>query len=495
MTRLLASFAVFALVACSTAHAPAHVAAPREIPITSKSPEAIEYFKKARDLADNIRYPEATAEYNRALAVDPDFVLALAQRGTITPGPRGLNDLEQANAKAAAARSKTPPLSKAEALFVEASLASRRGELAKSEALFKQLTEAAPGDWRAFMAYAQTLQAENKFSENIDALNKAIALNPNVGPLYNQLGYAHLVQGETGPAVDALKRYASMSPTEPNPHDSLAEALMAAGDLVQAEAEFKRAFELSPKFDIALQGVAYTKFYRGDWAGGKEALAEGRKAASRPADRAQADILGAYALAAEGKAADGVKQINTLMTSPDASVVDMAFVPVYRAMTALEASRTKDVFTEADKAFTSGSSGKLPPGESANLRRWALTIRAAAEGLTHDVAGAEKTAAALQQEASARTDDPAAQSSVHFAQGMLAVAKKDMKDARSHFDQCVTADAYCHWQSFVASRKAGDKAGADASRARLTKMYLRDPIYLYARSSVDRQMPTPKQTN
>jgi Flp pilus assembly protein TadD len=381
----------------------------------------------------------------------------------------------------------------AERLLVEAVLAARRGESAKSEALYRQLIDAAPADWRPHQALAQQLTFQDKYKETVDELNKAIAINPEAGPVYNALGYAHFNEGQTGPAIEALKKYASLKPTEPNPHDSLGEALMAAGDFEQAEAEFKKALELSPQFDVAWQGIAYTKFFRRDWAGGKEALAEGRKAATRPSDRAQHDIVMALASLAEGKSADGLKQINALQTSADATTVDQAFVPAYRAMLAVESSKKTDALADVDRALALGTSGKLPPGASATLRRSALSIRSAAEGLSADAAGAEKTVAALQKEASARPEDPNLQSAVHFAQGMLAVAQKDLKGARAHFDQCAASDTYCHWQAFNASRKAGDRAGADASRVRLARMYLRDPVYLYARSSVDRV--TPKSSN
>src|SRR5205823_5813956 len=101
-------------------------------------------------------------------------------------------------------------------------------------------------------------------------------------------------------------------------------------------------------------------------------------------------------------------------------------------------------------------------------------------------AGAEKTVAALQKEAAVRPDDPNVKSAVHFAQGMLAAAQKDTNAARMHFDMCSQRDFPCHWQAFELSRKSGDKAGADASLARLTKIYVRDPLYLYARSMVTR---------
>ena len=76
-------------------------AAAQEIPITSKSPEAIEHFKKGRALTENVRNAEAVEEFNQALKLDPDFVSARAYLGIATFGGAGLKELEQANASAA----------------------------------------------------------------------------------------------------------------------------------------------------------------------------------------------------------------------------------------------------------------------------------------------------------------------------------------------------------------------------------------------------------
>ena len=145
------------------------------------------------------------------------------------------------------------------------------------------------------------------------------------------------------------------------------------------------------------------------------------------------------------------------------------------------------------KAIERAKSGNLPPFAATNLERWGLTIHAAAAGLSGDATAAQKDVEAMQSAASARPDDPLLQSAVHFAQGMEAAAKKDLKTARMHFERCSDADTYCHWQAIAISQKANDRAGADASRGRLARLYVRDPIYLYARSVVNRTAA--KQTN
>src|SRR3954468_1669694 len=124
MKRLLALIAALSLSACSaSAPEPPKPAAPAEVPVTSKSHEAIDHFKKGRELSDNLRAPEAVQELDQALKLDPDFALALAYKGRSTPGPEGAAALDQANAKAAS-------LPNEEKLFLSAMLATRRAEFA-----------------------------------------------------------------------------------------------------------------------------------------------------------------------------------------------------------------------------------------------------------------------------------------------------------------------------------------------------------------------------
>ena len=149
--------------------------------------------------------------------------------------------------------------------------------------------------------------------------------------------------------------------------------------------------------------------------------------------------------------------------------------------------RYREAIAEAAKAVQAADGGQLPPGAALNVRNVALDVTSAAQGRMGDAAGAEKTVALLQTQASARPDDPFAGTTLHFAQGMLAVAQKDMKTARTHFEMCLEQDFACHWQALEVSRKAGDKAGADAFLARLTKLYVRDPLYVYARAMATRR--------
>ena len=81
-------------------------------------------------------------------------------------------------------------------------------------------------------------------------------------------------------AIAAFQEYVRILPQEPNPQDSLGEALLAAGRFKEAEAAFQKALDLSPQFWPGHQGIAYARLYAGDWKGGREAFAQAR--ASQP---------------------------------------------------------------------------------------------------------------------------------------------------------------------------------------------------------------------
>src|SRR5690242_13963205 len=64
---------------------------PREISVTSKSPEAVKAFKEARALLEGARIPEGLEAMRKALKLDEGFPLALAYVGFFTPSEEGVS--------------------------------------------------------------------------------------------------------------------------------------------------------------------------------------------------------------------------------------------------------------------------------------------------------------------------------------------------------------------------------------------------------------------
>jgi len=328
------------------------------------------------------------------------------------------------------------------------------------------------------------LFGNRQYAEAAAEFQQATDLNPQAGPAWNMLGYANLRQGNFDRSVEAFKRYTSAAPQEPNAQDSLGEALMAGGQLGEAEAAFRKAADLSPRFWNAWEGVAYTKFFAGDWTGGRDGVTKARAAAERRVDQITAEELFAWGALAQGKVPDALKSFDAAEKVADAQPTDVVLIPIHRAIALVDARRYRDALSQLSAPLQLADSGSLPPDATANVRRQALEVRVVAESRMGDAAAAQKSVAALEQEAAARLDDPALQSTLHFARGMAALAQRDLVAARGHFAQCATEDTYCRWQEMLAAEKAGDKTAAATARDAILRVYVRDPIYLYVRSRV-----------
>ncbi|KAA0253783.1 MAG: alpha/beta fold hydrolase [Acidobacteria bacterium] len=71
----------------------------------------------------------------------------------------------------------------------------------------------------------------------------------------NRRGYERLAGGATEEAVALFRLNAEAFPASPNTHDSLAEALLAAGDRAGAVAEYRKALEVDPSFESAQKAL------------------------------------------------------------------------------------------------------------------------------------------------------------------------------------------------------------------------------------------------
>ena len=470
---------VFAVSACSDSTpqpdaSSATEAADAMIPITSTSPEAVEHLKRGEALLVNLRTAEAEAEFAEALKLDSGFVLAHAYHGQATPGPDGLREVESA-ANAASS------LPEAERTLVQGLLAARQGESAQAREAYTRLTESMPNDWRGHYLLGTQLLGDEDYAAAMPPLRKAVELDPAAGGANNMLGYAALRQGDTEAAISAFTDYAKALPQEPNPQDSLGEGMLAAGRFDDAEAAFRKALELSPQFSVAWQGIAYAKYFAGDVDAARDALVKEKAAATRPIDKLGADELRAVMMIAQGNTTEGLSLYGDLEKMNDAMPA-VAFAPVHRAAILVDLGRPREAMPIVAAALKRAESGDLPEGLSRNLHQQALRVRVAAEASANNAGAAEQTAMALQQLANERKEDVNAQSAMHYGLGMAAAAKRDYPAARAHLERCLTQDAECRRHIVTAAQRAGDTPGADAARAAILKLYVRDPVHLWVRS-------------
>jgi hypothetical protein len=172
------------------------------------------------------------------------------------------------------------------------------------------------------------------------------------------------------------------------------------------------------------------------------------------------------------------------------AIPGVAFMPVHRAAILVDLGRSREAMPLIAAALKRADSGELPPGPSRNLRGQALRARVAAEVSMNNANAAAQTAMLLEQHANERKDDVVAQSAMHYGLGMASMGERDFTGARAHFEQCLKRDPDCRRQIVAAAQKANDKPAAEAARAAILKLYVRDPVHLWVRSRLQSKAVT-----
>lgn len=115
---------------------------------------------------------------------------------------------------------------------------------------------------------------EGRAKDAIIGLNKAIALDPNAGHLYNALGVAYEKEKDNDRAMDAFKRASELAPQWSFPRLHLAIQHYTRGKLDRAEDEFEAAVKLDPRDPFARWWVARLYRERGDYQKAEKAALE-----------------------------------------------------------------------------------------------------------------------------------------------------------------------------------------------------------------------------
>jgi tetratricopeptide (TPR) repeat protein len=100
-------------------------------------------------------------------------------------------------------------------------------------------------------------------------------------------------------AIPYLKRYIEAEPTDPNPHDSLAEILQKAGRLEESLAEYREALKLDPKFYSSQKAIGDDYALLGDQERARQEYAKALPLALTPQDRLDCQIQYAITYARE----------------------------------------------------------------------------------------------------------------------------------------------------------------------------------------------------
>jgi adenylate cyclase len=221
------------------------------------NPDALDYLLRGRAAnakpPSRDRYSEAIGLFERALALDPQFVEAQS-RLAISLSARVLDNMTNSAAT---------DIARAEMLAEQALAASPRSSLAhfaKGQVLRMQrrYEEAIPEyetvlavnrNWVAALRHiSQCKLFSGSIEETIPLVEQAIRFSPRdpeLGLFFSLIGQVHLLQSRTDEAILWLEKGRNAAPAHPNIRASIASAYALKGETARATAELGEARRLS----------------------------------------------------------------------------------------------------------------------------------------------------------------------------------------------------------------------------------------------------------
>jgi tetratricopeptide (TPR) repeat protein len=451
------------------------------ISVTTTSPEAAADYVEAFDQVFAGHADLARTAAKRALSRDPNLLLAQALLYSITAGTESMQKVDAA-AEAGAS------LPEAERTELAAWAANKHADTEKGRALQLKLLELAPRDWRAHV-YVGTTEffLEHKAEEAKGHLREAATLNPKAISVWATLAAIAIEQGDRAGAAEAQKKVADMRPDDPAAQADYAYALITAGKLDEAERTARKAAALPNADAKPLAALANVEYYRAQYTSGRRDLAKARSLSKDDFERMGLMAFELLGYAAEGKYEGAMQSANAL--EKEARARNNPNFYVIAAMNRSFAANMLGKFGEGQKhaaeALARTEKEPLSDAGRKGLQRGVWIAAMWAQGFGKNVAEAEKTLALIEKDAAESPSDLNAQSRASWGRGILKLVNGDARSAAEEMQKCVPTFDLCHFHHAIAQEKAGDKAGAQATRATLlAQQRSQDSFFLSLRSQL-----------
>lgn len=270
-----------------------------ELQITTTSPKALEHFKKAQELGSTANFREGRRQLDSALALDPDFPLALLNRWDEDPRITAAN-----KKKAYSMINKVNP---AEKLILKANKASDIGNLDSGLYYIKKLVEENPNAYEPYTYLGLAYGSRNELGLAEKAYKKAIELNPNSYESYVYLCGQHIPFGfypllpEDQRDVEKGREYADklieLKPNNGHGYHFKANTYRQTGEFIKAIPLYDKAVELAKGNEnefSKLMVSAHNLMFSGDFNKARDRYKKSMRLAANKSNYQAENIISLY---------------------------------------------------------------------------------------------------------------------------------------------------------------------------------------------------------
>jgi len=431
-----------------------------KVAITTSSDEARQLYLKGRDLNEKLRATDARAQFEKAIALDPNFALAYIGLANTAGTPKEFFD---ATDHATALASK---VTEGERHMILGLAAQMKGDPATTISHYTTLVKLYPNDERAQTLLGITYFGRQDYQTAVVHFEEAIKINPSFTTPYNQLGYAYRFLDRNDDAERTFKKYTELIPDDPNPYDSYAELLMKRGRFDDSIKAYQKALSMDPNFIASYIGIGNDYLYKGDTEKARAAFAKINEVARNTGERRISHLWMANSYIHEGKTDKAIEEIKAgsalAAKENDAAArsVDMTQIgDILR-----EAGRFDDALANYKLSVATLEKSQVPEEVKAAARRNLIFEEGRVAAMRNDLATAKAKSAEYAKQVALK-NRPFEVRQQHELAGMIALAEKHGDAAVAEFKQANQQDPRILYMTSRAYIAAGNKnEAADYAR-------------------------------
>ncbi len=426
-----------------------------KIPVTTSSAEAKTEFLKGRDNAEKLLITDSVAHFQKAVSLDPGF--ASAELSLANSAPTGKDFFEHLK-KAVSLADKA---SNGEKLLILATEAGANNNPAKQKEYLDALVAAYPTDERAHFNLGGYYFGQQQFPEAIEQYKKATELEPSYSTAHNILGYAYRQNGDFAAAEKAFQKYIELIPKDPNPYDSLAELLLKMGRFDDSIAQYRKALEIDPSFLASHQGIAMDLLYSGKAGDAEAELANISKKARTDGERRTALFALTVVHVDGGKMAKALEDVDHQYALGEKTndVPTMSFDNGLKGNILLEMGKPDQARAEFERGLKLVEGSGLSPEIKANAALVSHFNLGRVAVAKKDLKTAKSEADVFRNGAAA-TKNPAQVRNAHELDGIIALAEKDYDKAIAELLQANQQNPQDLYRLGLAYKAKGDAVKA-----------------------------------
>jgi tetratricopeptide (TPR) repeat protein len=438
------------------------------LPLSTKSLAARANLEMALNHYENANFDQAVLHAKLATDKDPSFALGYALWSFVArraqPNPDALKKAKSLSSKCFGD----------ECLMVTFLVGSQEANVLPAITAMNDLLARRPKDKHVLYLTGEWLFFQQDYEGAKKLWLKSLASDPDFPPALNMLGYASLEGGQPEPkqAIEYLKHYAAVLPTEANPQDSLGEVLRMTGDDSGSLAHYAEALQIDPHMITSQYGRGDTYAMMGDFFHSKSEYEKALKLSTNSRDTLHIEYELAVLNFWTGDASGGRKALADLSDkiAKDGDAASFFEVNFARALTAQDFATQRQLLQSLESSLAEVRPGMQDADRNAALAA-VLREEVRVAVFAHQQQDAATPILKLQQLAD-DSRDLLVENISESAKGFISLANGDYSKASEQLSADLHAPlVVCAYVQ--AQEKLGDSKTLESAQKQL--QYLRTP--------------------